>query len=73
VATGPGRYDDLCTYVRERSKGDGAVVMIFGGQHGNGFSVQVAKPLLENLPTLLREMADDMDADLVGGNLVEST
>jgi hypothetical protein len=72
MASGPGKYDDLCTHVRNESKGDGAVVMVFGGISGTGFSVQVSMDLLANLPTLLREMADEMDADLVSGKLVES-
>jgi hypothetical protein len=35
-----GKYDDLCTYVREQTKADGVVVIVVGGDKGHGFAVQ---------------------------------
>lgn len=38
MALGPGKYDDLCTYVREKAKAEGAIVIVYGGERGQGFS-----------------------------------
>lgn len=37
---GPGKYDDVCTYVREETEASAAIVIVVGGKHGPGFSVQ---------------------------------
>ena len=41
---GPGKYDDLCTLLRERAgigeQGGGVLVIVLGGNRGNGFSCQ---------------------------------
>lgn len=37
---GPGKYDDLCTLVREKAKARGVLVAIIDGEYGQGFSVQ---------------------------------
>jgi len=55
-------YDDLTTYVRERSGGDLVAVMVIGGEHGSGFSVQTSDPVIAlNLPSMLRSIADEME------------
>lgn len=61
---GPGKYDDLCTYVREQSKAHGAVVIILGGDNGNGFSVQGSAGLAAALPSILRQTADLLERDI---------
>ncbi len=58
---GPGKYDRLCTLVRERAKARGAVVIVLRGEHGSGFSVQVEPKFLTGVATVLREVADQMD------------
>lgn len=40
MPTGPGKYDDLCTIVREQSEATAAIVIILDGNRGTGFSVQ---------------------------------
>lgn len=37
---GPGKYDDVCTLVRETTKAQAAVVLVLNGDRGSGFSVQ---------------------------------
>ena len=37
---GPGKYDDLATYVREKSGGMAVAVIVINGERGAGFSVQ---------------------------------
>jgi len=53
MAFGPGKYDELCTNVREASGAESVVLMVLGGNKGSGFSVQsksaVAPELLANL------------------------
>lgn len=55
---GPGKYDDLCTHVREESDGDLVVVLILRGNRGTGFSVQArSQDELAKLPGALEDMA----------------
>lgn len=60
---GPGRYDDLCTYVREQSQAAGAIVIVLGGNRGFGFSVQLDARIMgtTDLAKILRYMADDIE------------
>jgi hypothetical protein len=64
MAVGPGKYDDLCTYVREQSKATGACVMVFGGEAGWGFSIQAPPFAMLDLAKLLRYMADRCEKDM---------
>jgi len=61
---GPGRYDDLCTYVREKSGAPGAIVMVFGEAGRSGFSCHASDDILFDLPAILRSMADQIESDL---------
>lgn len=53
----PGKYDNLCTLVREKSKAKGAIVIIFDGTKGHGFSVQAPPIILNDLPEILEDIA----------------
>lgn len=64
MAIGPGKYDDLCTYVREKSGAVGAIVIIIEGNKGMGFSVQAPPDALPKIADTLREIAKTCDADL---------
>lgn len=67
---GPGKYDDLCTRARDAAKAKMAVLVIVGGEKGDGFSVQVqahpSDPLTDPraLVNLLRNMADQIQQDI---------
>jgi hypothetical protein len=61
MALGPGKYDQICTKVREEYHAAGAVVMIFLGDLGDGFSVQAPPELAAHLPRLLRHMAQQIE------------
>lgn len=67
MAVGPGRYDELCTYVREQSQALAAVVIVVDGNKGSGFSVQTFTPL--NLIVLLEQVVKDLRAGLDDGNI----
>lgn len=62
---GPGKYDDLATYVRKHSLAKTAIVIVLEGYIGNGFSVQSTDAKISaRLPALLRLMADDIERDM---------
>jgi len=63
MALGPGRYDDLCTYVRDQAKADGAIVIVLGGHKGSGFSMQGDLALMRRLPDMLEKLAATIRAD----------
>ena len=59
---GPGKYDDICTIVREKTQASSMVVIIFDGNKGHGFSAQSELPDFDDLlPSILRSMADDLE------------
>jgi hypothetical protein len=62
----PGKYDALCTEVRDKAEAVGAVTIILGGNRGHGFSVQCPPDMLVVLPALLERMAAEIRKDLKG-------
>ena len=64
MALGPGRYDDLCTEARLKAEADGAILIIFGGDQGVGFSVQAPPELIVKLPDILRTIANTINKDI---------
>jgi len=61
MAKGPGKYDDLCTIVRERANAMGACVLVVNGEHGTGFAVQVVHPdIAKSLPEMLEWVAAEI-------------
>ena len=63
MAIGPGRYDDLCTQVRETAQAKGAIVIVLDGHLGSGFSVQADLASTRNLPNILETIARQMRED----------
>lgn len=59
---GPGKYDDLCTYVRENAKAAGAIVIVIRGDKGSGFACQTEPDVLLALPAILESMAAELRA-----------
>lgn len=62
---GPGKYDDLCTYVREKSGAVGAIVIIVEGDKGMGFSVQAPPRVHVQLAGVLRYISDTITLDIL--------
>jgi hypothetical protein len=60
--TGPGKYDDLCTLLRAKAEATAAIVVIIGGNKGQGFSCQAPLEVTLALPKLLRAIADEIEA-----------
>jgi len=57
MAYGPGKYDAVCTEVRERTGASGVIVLIIDGDKGSGFSCQASPEVTANLPAMLESMA----------------
>lgn len=65
MAIGPGKYDDLCSYVRDKATARGAIVIVFDGNKGSGFSCQADLVATLQLPALLESVAQQMRADIM--------
>lgn len=62
MALGPGKYDDLCTYVREQAKAQGVLLIVLGGERGSGFSCQAGLADTLLLPEILEHIAAEIRA-----------
>lgn len=70
MAIGPGKYDDLCTYVREKTQASGVLVVVINGNKGEGFSCQTdLKTMLivpDILETIAKQLREDRTIDAMG-------
>lgn len=61
MPTGPGKYDSICTLVRETSHARAAIVIIIGGNQGTGYSLQTEMELSAiAMATILEEIATEI-------------
>jgi hypothetical protein len=58
---GPGKYDHLLTRAREEAKASAAILVIFDGEKGHGFSCQLMPHMLFDVPRILREIAREIE------------
>jgi NAD(P)H-dependent flavin oxidoreductase YrpB (nitropropane dioxygenase family) len=64
MAIGPGKYDDLCSLVREKAKAKGALVIVIAGDRGGGFSCQFDDmAMMEMVPDVLEMVAAQIRKD----------
>lgn len=61
---GPGKYDDLATSVRHCARAEGVIVIVIKGDSGSGFSVQANLEITLALPTMLRDMAEEIEKSM---------
>lgn len=60
---GPGgRYNAEAEYVFKRTKARGVLLIVIEGNRGAGFSAVGEPEVMVGLSTLLRHLADDLDA-----------
>lgn len=60
MAMGPGKYDDLCTYVAQQvgtDTGGGVILIVIGGNKGHGFSCQADLATTLQIPDILEHTA----------------
>lgn len=63
MTVGAGKYDEACSVARESTKAMGVILIVFGGEHGSGFSVQAPAAVMELIPEVLEETAKQIRAD----------
>ena len=63
MAIGPGKYDEETTWVQARTQARGVILIVIGGNQGEGFSCQTTPEVLPLLPKMLRTIADQLEAD----------
>jgi len=62
MAIGPGKYDDLATYVREKTGAHSVIVVVIGGNKGEGFAMQTDDVvIMMKTPEILRALADEIE------------
>jgi molybdopterin synthase catalytic subunit len=64
MAVGSGKYDDLCTYVREKAEAKGAIVIVIGGNRGEGFECQLDYVTMMKIPDMLEWIAEQIRDDM---------
>jgi hypothetical protein len=67
MALGPGKYDEEATMVQQRTNAAGVIVIVIGGDKGEGFAIQATLGVTLSLPKMLRIIADQIEADIEGG------
>lgn len=70
---GTGVYDDVCAQALLAARGSAAVLIVFNGKRGDGFSLvatsaDVAAIVARALPKVLRETAMQLEADNAAGD-----
>ena len=61
---GPGKYEEQCARVLEETEAQGVLLLIFGGNQGNGAPCKATPEMMKAMPGLLRQIADGMEQDL---------
>lgn len=64
MPAGGGKYDAEVEYVYQQTQPEAALLIILGGNRGEGFSVKANESALLGLPAILRSVADGIDQDL---------
>jgi hypothetical protein len=66
MAVGPGKYDPECTAVRLATRAETVILVVIGGDRGNGFSVQALahdeRESAMSVVKALRVMANEIEA-----------
>lgn len=63
MALGPGLYDDEVTALRKRYHAVGVVLIVMGGDKGEGFSMQADLETTLKLPEMLEWIAAQLRED----------
>jgi hypothetical protein len=58
---GPGIYDGQCTWARFYTEAAAIALIVIEGKHGSGCSVQGLPVVIQELPQMLRHMADEIE------------
>jgi hypothetical protein len=61
---GPGKYDDIATMVQAKTQARGVILIVIGGNRGEGFECHATLEVTAKLPDLLRTLADQIEGDI---------
>jgi hypothetical protein len=61
MALGPGKYDAEVGELRKRLKAHGILLLVVNGDRGSVFSAQLPGDLTMNMPTVLRDIAKQIE------------
>lgn len=64
MTIGPGKYDDELTEARKNAKAKGAILIIYEGKYGDGFSCQLPLYMMRVVPSVLRQVADQIELEI---------
>ena len=59
----PGKYDTECELARKMCGAKGVMLVVMDGNKGHGFSAAIPSNQVDNVPRILRSMADSIEAD----------
>lgn len=66
---GAGKYDAACAEAGRLCGATGCILIVVDGQHGPGFSAHLTGEMVLKIPTALRQVADQIEADQEKGQL----
>lgn len=61
---GPGKYDALATEARLKAQAQGVMLIVFGGNLGEGFAAQLPPHILIRVPEILRDVARQIEQQM---------
>lgn len=63
---GPGKYDAECSTAQKATNASSVILIVLGGDRGDGFSVQATPDVIWAMPDMLREIAKQLEIDIPG-------
>ncbi len=60
----PGKYHDECMHVHATTNSKATVLIVLGGDRGDGFAVHAPRLLQLGMPKMLRVLADSIESAL---------
>jgi hypothetical protein len=61
---GAGKYDDICSEIRNKTNAVGTILIVVNGNRGSGFSCQMPYEELAKLPDVLIDVAESIKQDI---------
>lgn len=65
MTVGPGKYDAEAAAAMKATNAAGVILIVIGGDKGPGFSVQATHQVMLSLPTMLKDVAGQLEADIL--------
>jgi hypothetical protein len=64
MSVGPGKYDAECSVAQKATNAASVILIVLGGDRGDGFSVQATPEIIWAMPDMLREIAKQLEIDI---------